>query len=133
MREFSQLLDRLVYTRSRNAKLKLIADYVRETPDPDRGWAMAALTGTLGLPGVKASQIRAIVDERVDPVLFAMSYDFVGDLAETAALLWPKPEGMPEEEPRPPRGEGDGERPRSENGGERSRRGGGRGGERSRR
>jgi len=97
MREFSQLLDRLVYTRSRNAKLKLIADYVRETPDPDRGWAMAALTGTLGLPGVKASQIRAIVDERVDPVLFAMSYDFVGDLAETAALLWPKPEGMPPE------------------------------------
>jgi DNA ligase-1 len=97
MREFSQLLDGLVYTRSRNAKLKLIADYVRETPDPDRGWAMAALTGALDLPGIKASQIRALVDERVDPVLFAMSYDFVGDLAETAALLWPKPPGLPPE------------------------------------
>jgi DNA ligase-1 len=94
MREFSQLLDGLVYTRSRNAKLKLIADYVRETPDPDRGWAMAALTGAIDLPGVKASQIRGLVDERVDPVLFAMSYDFVGDLAETAALLWPKPPEM---------------------------------------
>ena len=94
MREFSQLLDGLVYTRSRNAKLKLIADYIRETPDPDRGWAMAALTGAIDLPGVKASQIRGLVDERVDPVLFAMSYDFVGDLAETAALLWPKPPGM---------------------------------------
>jgi DNA ligase-1 len=97
MRDFSQLLDGLVYTRSRNAKLKLIGDYLRETPDPDRGWAMAALTGTLDLPGVKASAIRALVDERVDPVLFAMSYDFVGDLAETVALLWPKPDGMPSE------------------------------------
>jgi len=94
MHQFSQLLDGLVYTRSRNAKLKLIADYLRETPDPDRGWAMAALTGTLDLPGIKGSQIRALVDERVDPVLFAMSYDFVGDLAETVALLWPKPDGM---------------------------------------
>ena len=97
MRLFSQLLDGLVYTRSRNAKLKLIADYLRDTPDPDRGWAMAALTGTLDLPGVKGSAIRALVDERIDPVLFAMSYDFVGDLAETVALLWPKPEGMPSE------------------------------------
>ena len=97
MRDFSQLLDRLVYTRSRNAKLKLIADYIRATPDPDRGWAMAALTGSLDLPHVKAAAIRAIVEERVDPVLFAMSWDFVGDLAETAALLWPKPEGLPPE------------------------------------
>jgi DNA ligase-1 len=56
MREFSQLLERLVYTRSRNAKLKLIGDYLRDTPDPDRGWAMAALTGTLDLPGVKPAR-----------------------------------------------------------------------------
>ncbi|UAK24607.1 cisplatin damage response ATP-dependent DNA ligase [Sphingomonas nostoxanthinifaciens] len=97
MRDFSQLLDGLVYTRSRNAKLKLIADYLRATADPDRGWAMAALTGAVDLPGVKASAIKALVDERVDPVLFAMSREFVGDLAETAALLWPKPPGLPPE------------------------------------
>jgi DNA ligase-1 len=97
MRDFSQLLERLVYTRSRNAKLKLIADYVRDTPDPDRGWAMAALTGAIDLPGVKASAISALVAERVDPVLFSMSRDFVGDLAETVSLLWPKPVGMPPE------------------------------------
>ena len=52
MRAFSTLLDRLVYTRSRNTKLELIARYLKETPDPDRGWAMAALTGELDLPGV---------------------------------------------------------------------------------
>jgi len=97
MRAFSQLLDGLVYTRSRNGKLKLIADYLRATADPDRGWAMAALTGMLDLRGVKASAITALVEERVDPVLFAMSRDFVGDLAETAALLWPKPLGAPPE------------------------------------
>jgi DNA ligase-1 len=97
MRAFSQLLDGLVYTRSRNAKLKLIADYLRATPDPDRGWAMAALTGDIDVTTVKAAAIRALVEERVDPVLFAMSRDYVGDTAETAALLWPKPLGEPSE------------------------------------
>ncbi|MBV9840921.1 MAG: cisplatin damage response ATP-dependent DNA ligase [Sphingomonadaceae bacterium] len=97
MREFSKLLDGLVYTRSRNAKLKLIADYLHATPDPDRGWAMAALTGALDLKAVKPAAIRGIVDERVDPTLFRMSWDFVGDMAETVALIWPKPEGEPPE------------------------------------
>jgi len=97
MRDFSQLLDGLVYTRSRNAKLKLIADYLVRTPDPDRGWAMAALTGALDLPAVKGAAIRAIAEARVDPVLLAMSYDYVGDLAETVALIWPKPSDEPAE------------------------------------
>ena len=97
MREFSKLLDALVYTRSRNAKIKLIGDYLRTAPDPGRGWAMAALTGTLDLPHIKSAAIKGIVEERIDPVLFAMSREFVGDLAETASLLWPKPLGQPEE------------------------------------
>jgi DNA ligase-1 len=95
MRDFSQLLDALVYTRSRTAKLKLIGDYLKRTPDPDRGYALAALTGELSLPAVKAAAIRAIVEERTDPALFYMSWDYVGDLAETAALLWPRPDGRP--------------------------------------
>jgi DNA ligase 1 len=95
MREFSQLLDALVYTRSRNAKLKLIGDYLKRTADPDRGWALAALTGALDLPGVKPAAIHAIVEERVDPTLFYMSWDYVGDMAETVSLLWPKPAGEP--------------------------------------
>ena len=97
MRDFSHLLDGLVYTRSRNAKLKLIADYLRSTPDPDRGLAMAVLTGTLDLPGVKPAAIRALVEERVDPVLFGMSHDYVGDFAETVSLLWPKRIDQPAE------------------------------------
>lgn len=91
MRAFADLLDRLIYTRSRNAKLNLIADYLRATPDPDRGWALAALTGEIDLAAVKPAMIRALIAERVDPVLFALSRDFVGDTAETVALLWPEP------------------------------------------
>ena len=91
MRDFAALLDALIYTRSRNAKLKLVADYLAATPDPDRGWAMAALTGDLDLPGVKPALIRALIEQQVDPVLFRMSRDYVGDTAETVALLWPAP------------------------------------------
>lgn len=89
MQAFSQLLDSLIYTRSRNAKLDLIGAYLKTAPDPDRGWALAALTGDLSLPAVQPSIIRALVAERVDPVLFGLSYDYVGDLAETVALIWP--------------------------------------------
>jgi DNA ligase-1 len=97
MRAFSQLLDDLVYTRSRNTKLKLIGDYLKEVPDPDRGYGLAALTGTLDIPAVKHAAVRAIAEERVDPVLLYMSRDYVGDMAETVALLWPKPPGEPPE------------------------------------
>ena len=93
MRAFSQLLDDLVYTRSRNSKLKLIGDYLRQTPDPDRGIALAALTGTLDIPAVKPAQVRAMAEERVDPVLLYMSRDYVGDMAETVSLLWPSGDG----------------------------------------
>lgn len=96
MRAFAALLERLVYTRSRNAKLRLIGDYLRATPDPDRGWALAALTGGLDLPAVKPALIRALVEERIDPVLFHMSRDYVGDTAETVSLLWPRPEVPPD-------------------------------------
>ena len=75
MRAFSQLLDDLVDTRSRNTKLRLIGDYLKETPDPDRGVALAALTGSLNIAAVKGAAIRAIAEERVDPVLLYMSRD----------------------------------------------------------
>jgi DNA ligase-1 len=97
MRAFSQLLDDLVYTRSRNSKLALIGAYLKETPDPDRGYGLAALTGTLDIPAVKHAAVRAIAEERVDPVLLYMSRDYVGDMAETVALLWPTAaDGVPE-------------------------------------
>ncbi|HEX3858418.1 MAG TPA: cisplatin damage response ATP-dependent DNA ligase [Pseudolabrys sp.] len=89
MNRFAQLLDRLSYEPARNIKLRLIADYLRSTPDPDRGWALAALTGALSFTHAKSGMIRALIAERADPVLFDLSYDYVGDLSETVALMWP--------------------------------------------
>ncbi len=33
--------------------------------------------------------IRDLIAARTDPALFALSYDYVGDLSETVALMWP--------------------------------------------
>ncbi|MBV8835479.1 MAG: cisplatin damage response ATP-dependent DNA ligase [Alphaproteobacteria bacterium] len=89
MNHFAALLDRLAYEPSRNAKLRLLTDYFRETPDPDRGYALAAMTGALSFRHAKPGIIRALIAERTDETLFALSYDYVGDLSETVALMWP--------------------------------------------
>ena len=91
MNRFAELMDRLTYEPARNGKLRLMTDYFRSTPDPERGWALAALTGALNFPHAKSGLIRSLIAERTDPVLFALSYDYVGDLSETVALMWPKP------------------------------------------
>ncbi|HVG51387.1 MAG TPA: ATP-dependent DNA ligase, partial [Xanthobacteraceae bacterium] len=91
MNRFAALLDRLSYEPARNGKLRLIADYFRSVPDPDRGYALAALTGALSFKHAKAGVIRTLISERADPALFELSYDYVGDLSETVALMWPAP------------------------------------------
>ncbi|WP_425411132.1 cisplatin damage response ATP-dependent DNA ligase [Hyphococcus sp.] len=93
MEQFSALLDRLVVTPQRNGKLKLIADYCASAPDPDRGFAIAAMTRDLDIPSIKPAMLRSLIGERMDEALFAISYDYVGDLAETIALAWPEKRG----------------------------------------
>jgi DNA ligase-1 len=93
MIRFARLLDGLGQTPSRTLKLALLADYFRQTPDPDRGWALAALTGRLAFPAARPALLRGLIAGRMDADLFALSYDFVGDLAETIALVWPEPHG----------------------------------------
>lgn len=90
MKPFSALLESLIFTPSRNAKLAHLRDYFAHTPDPDRGWALAALTGALNIAAIKPAAVRQLAESRSDPVLFRWSYDFVGDLAETVALIWPE-------------------------------------------
>ena len=91
MNRFAELLDRLAYEHGRNNKLRLMTDYFRSTADPERGWALAALTGALTFAHAKPGLLRNLIAERTDPVLFALSYDYVGDLSETIALMWPAP------------------------------------------
>jgi DNA ligase-1 len=95
MNRFAELLDRLTYEPARNAKLRLMTDYFRSTPDPERGFALAALTGSLSFPHAKPGLIRSLIAERTDPVLFELSYDYVGDLSETVALMWPTSSASP--------------------------------------
>jgi DNA ligase 1 len=114
MNRFAELLDRLSYEPGRNNKLRLIVGYFREVEDPDRGYALAALTGALSFKHAKPGLIRDLIAARTDPVLFALSYDYVGDLSETVALMWPKAMvgreapllGHPPPQPSPTRGEG---------------------------
>ncbi len=99
MKAFAALLDRLAYTPSRNDKLRLLADYFAATPDPDRGFALAALTDGLFFRLPVRRILTDLVGSRVDPVLFDLSRDYVGDTAETIALIWPGGSAGPE----PPR------------------------------
>jgi len=86
---FGALLDSLTFTPGRLAKLALMRRYFETQPDPDRGFGLAALTDALAFTAAKPAMIRGLAEARVDPVLLAMSHDYVGDLAETVALIWP--------------------------------------------
>ena len=86
---FADLLERLLFTPGRTAKIALLRRYFLTQPDPDRGIGLAAITGELRFTAAKPGLIRALAAARTDPTLFALSYDYVGDLAETVALMWP--------------------------------------------
>ena len=102
MNRFAELLDRLSYEPGRNNKLRLLTAYFREVGDPDRGYALAALTGALSFKHAKPGLIRDLINDRADPVLFGLSYDYVGDLSETVALMWPKAASPLAHNPPPP-------------------------------
>ncbi len=89
MKAFADLLERLVFAPGRNTKISLLRAYFSTRPDPERGLALAAIAGALDFPGAKAAALKTLTESRIDPELFALSYDFVGDLAETIALIWP--------------------------------------------
>ena len=50
---FADLLERLVFTPSRNAKIALLRRYFATQPDPDRGIGLAAITGELSFTAAK--------------------------------------------------------------------------------
>jgi DNA ligase 1 len=99
MQAFAGLIDRLVYTPSRNRKLDALADYFRDTPDPDRGYALGALTDSLFVRLPLRRILSQLLEPHVDPVLYRLSRDYVGDTAETVALLWPEARGAPDGAP----------------------------------
>ena len=89
MEIFAELVHRLYFTASNSAKARILKRYLQSSVDPDRGWAVAALSGTLDLSSFKRKLVLQLIKARVDPYLFDASYDYVGDLSETVSLLWP--------------------------------------------
>src|SRR3979490_2580980 len=102
MNRFAELLDRLAYEPGRNNKLRLITSYFREVYAPDRGYTLPAVEGAPSFKHANAGLIRDLIASRSDPVLFALSYDYVGDLSETVALMWPKASAPLHNNPPPP-------------------------------
>ncbi|MFL2802578.1 MAG: cisplatin damage response ATP-dependent DNA ligase [Paracoccaceae bacterium] len=90
MKTFSSLLEKLLFTPSRNRKKSALKEYIANTPDPDRGYALAAITGDFKVKNITASFYHQLIKDQVDYELFKMSYDYVGDLAETISLIWPR-------------------------------------------
>jgi DNA ligase 1 len=89
MKAFALMLDKLSYTPARNGKLALLKEYFLSTPDPDRGYALAAITDSLPFSFPVRQTILDLASEHIDPALFRLSRDFVGDTAETLSLIWP--------------------------------------------
>lgn len=94
MERFSELLDDLYFTNSKLAKITILKKYFQETPDPDRGWALAAIAGTLRFDLFKPSLVKTLMIERMDPFLFEVSKSYVGEMSETVALAWPPSEDL---------------------------------------
>ena len=92
MKKFSELINKLLLTSSRKRKIDILSNYFQNTSDPDRGYTLAILTNELELRNIPISRIKEIVFENVDNELFTLSYDYVGDLAETISLIWPHKE-----------------------------------------
>ncbi len=90
MIRFARLLEQLLFTPQRNTKIHHLSEWFKNTPMPDRGWGLASLVCEFQTKKAKPSLIRDMVSTKIDPELFAISYDFVGDLAETVALIWPE-------------------------------------------
>ena len=78
----------LSFQPARNAKLRLIETYLRETPDPDRGWALAALTGGLDFPAAKPALLRGFGEEKIGAELFASPTTMSAISPRPLALIW---------------------------------------------
>ena len=96
MNRFAELLDRLAFEPS--PQWQAAPDRRLLSPDAGSRSRLCARgddrrADRSSTPSPRS--IRALIAERTDPVLFAMSYDYVGDLSETVALMWPA-QGSPE-------------------------------------
>lgn len=89
MKRFAGLYAELYATTRTNDKVAALAAYFRTAPPADAAWALALLTGRRPKRAVSAARLRAWMAQcsALPMWLVEESYDHIGDLAETAALL----------------------------------------------
>lgn len=91
MKAFADLYARLDATTSSNGKLQAMQEYFAQAPAADAAWAVYFLAGGRPRQLVPTKVLRALVLQAsgLPEWLFEESYQAVGDLAETIALLLP--------------------------------------------
>ena len=94
MKAFADLYSALDGTTSSNAKLAALVEYFRSAPAADAAWAVYFLSGGKPRQIVPVAALRALAQRAaaLPEWLFEESYQAVGDLAETIALLLPDAE-----------------------------------------
>ncbi|XLY86216.1 ATP-dependent DNA ligase [Ectopseudomonas mendocina] len=92
MKAFAELYARLDATTSSNAKLQAMQEYFAEAPPADAAWAVYFLAGGRPRQIVPTRVLRELATRLsgLSDWLFEESYQAVGDLAETIALLLPE-------------------------------------------
>jgi DNA ligase-1 len=88
---FAELYFNLDQTNQTNKKVDLIAEFFKTASDEDKIWALALFTGRRPKKTVSTSLLREWAAEAsgYPEWLFEESYQIVGDLAETIALMVP--------------------------------------------
>ena len=91
MRAFAALFTALDETTKTNAKVDALTAYFAAADAADAAWTIYFLTGRKPRQVVPVKLLRAwsAAEAEVPEWLFAESYDAVGDLAETIALVLP--------------------------------------------
>ncbi len=94
MKRFAELFAELDATTSTSAKVTALQRYLGAVDDADAAWAVYFLSGGKPRQLIKTAQLRALAEEAsgLPAWLFDASYQAVGDLAETIALVLPAPE-----------------------------------------
>ena len=95
MQRFARLFLELDAQTGTAEKVAALARYFAEAPSADCAWAAAMLSGYRPRQAVSTAVLRQAAMQRagLDEWLFEASYQAVGDLAETIALVLPPPAG----------------------------------------
>ena len=88
MKKFAELLENLIYSPSTNKKIYLLERYFKSNNTLENGYAVSVLSSNYKMKFIRVSEIKSLMHSKFDKTLFELSYDYVGDLAETISLFW---------------------------------------------